>query len=302
MKIEELYRQCFLIRQFELKIENEFEAGNMRGTTHGCIGQEIVPVCVMNKICKEQDYITGTHRCHGQVLAYTGDPYGLACEMMGKRDGFVGGNGGSQHIKVDGYLTNGITGGMVPIGVGLAMAMKKTRDPGIVVSFLGDGGVNEGYVLEAINLSKIYSLPILFICENNLYAMSTFSSNFTAGSIMERIQSFGIKYFPGNTSEYGNLYPLISKGYDLVKQDRIPVFIEVTVNRLCGHSKSDNMEYMTKEEKARNQKNDYLISMRKLLGEEKAVQIEREVNKQIKDTFQMVESCPKQTCINAVSL
>lgn len=298
MKIEDLYKQCYLIRQFELSIEREFEKGTMRGTTHGCIGQEIVPVCLMDKIDKEQDYVTGTHRCHGQVLAYTCDLYKLACEMMGKEDGFVDGNGGSQHIKTGKYITNGITGGMVGIGVGMAMGLKKTNSQGIVVSFLGDGGFNEGYVLEAMNLSQIYSLPILFICENNQYAMSTFSATLTAGNIMKRVQSFGMQYLFGTTTDYQKIYPLISEGYEMVKKQRIPVFIELVTDRLCGHSKSDPMDYMTEEEKSRNRENDYLLSMRKQIGEETAIQIEKQIMIKIEDVFKEVRNCPTQTEIS----
>ena len=120
-----IYRECYRIRCFEKKVEQGFSKGLMRGTTHGCIGQEVIPVIAMREINREIDRAVGTHRCHGQVLAYEPDTYRLACEMMGKRDGFVKGMGGSQHIKTGGYLTNGVTGGMAVIGCGMAMAMQK---------------------------------------------------------------------------------------------------------------------------------------------------------------------------------
>lgn len=140
-KIKQRYKISYMIRQFEKKVEEEFEKGTMRGTTHGCIGQEIIPTIVMEFLDKEIDYVVGTHRCHGQVLAYTHDPYRLICEMMGKADGFIQGMGGSQHIKVGKYVTNGITGGMVTVGCGIALGLKKDNSAGIVVAFMGVGRV-----------------------------------------------------------------------------------------------------------------------------------------------------------------
>ena len=184
---ERMAKQMFLIRAFEEKVEDYFNQGLMRGTTHGSIGQELVPTALMQLLDRESDYIFATHRCHGYYLAYTEDPYTLASEMMGKKDGPVFGAGGSQHIRRDNFYTNGITGGMVPEAVGVALGLQRHKKTGIAVAVMGDGGFNEGYVQEGLNLAAVYQVPVLFVLENNRYAMSTRSSAYTAGSIKERV-------------------------------------------------------------------------------------------------------------------
>lgn len=286
----ERYRLCYMIRKFETVLESAFANGEIRGTTHGCIGQEIVPVMVMEHLHREDDYVTGTHRCHGQVLAYTQNPYALFCEMMGKKDGFVGGIGGSQHIKIDRYLTNGITGGMVVIGTGMAMAMKKTNCPGIVISFLGDGGFNEGYVQESLNLAATFSLPIVFVCENNKYAMSTPTKKYCSGTFQKRVMALDMDYYAAPTSELDALSDAIDKAISTTRTLRHPSFIEVSTARLCGHSKSDKMEYMSAEEREQDRLNDPLAKMKKLLDADDVNQIETQIDQWISDEYQKAKT------------
>ncbi len=290
---KECFKQCYTIRAFEKKIEEEFGKGNMRGTTHGCIGQEVIPVIVMNYINQETDYIVGTHRCHGQVLAYNMDPYRLFCEMMGRRDGFVNGMGGSQHIKNRKFLTNGITGGMVVVGNGIAMSIKKNQKQGIVVSFLGDGGFNEGYVQETFNLASHYELPILFVCENNHYAMSTPTEKFSAGTFKRRIQALDIKYYQAYSGDVEQLDEMIGLGTAFVRNEQKPAFIEVSTARLCGHSKSDKMEYMSSSEKNHNAKKDPLKFISGKLMEDEIEELKCHINETIKDAYVRADKCPE---------
>lgn len=287
----ELYEKCYRIRRFERQVEKEFENGTMRGTTHGCIGQEIIPVLVMDKINKDIDYVVGTHRCHGQVLAYTNNSYKLVCEMMGKKDGYVGGIGGSQHIKTGHFLTNGITGGMAVIGMGIAMGIKKTNSEGVVVSFLGDGGFNEGYVQEALNLASLYKVPILFICENNHYAMSTPTERYSSGTVEQRVSALNIKYLNASTTEIDNLQKLIDEAYNFTLCERQPCFLNVETARLCGHSKSDKMEYMSEEEKEYNILQDPIVQLEKKLTQEERNQIQKKIDKEIIDAFERAKQC-----------
>lgn len=282
--MEHIYKQCYTIRAFEKKVEKEFEKGVMRGTTHACIGQEIIPVLVMNRVNKKTDVITGTHRCHGQVLAYTDNPYALACEMMGKEDGFNCGMGGSQHIKYDRYITNGVTGGMAAVGAGIAFSLKK-KGQGMVVSFLGDGGFSEGYVTETINMAQNYQVPILYVMENNRYAMSTYTKSVTAGSVEERIKAQGIAYDYAVAYEVEELSKKIEAAFQYVREKKMPFFLEVETFRLCGHSKSDNRDYMSDEEKRCDEEKDPLLMIRKSLSEEKAQEIEMEVLERIETVF-----------------
>lgn len=291
MNKEIIYRKCYKIRFFEKKVEEEFSNGKLRGTTHGCIGQEIIPVLAMEYIDKEVDYVVGTHRCHGQVLAYTDDVYRLACEMMGRKDGFVNGMGGSQHIKVDKYLTNGITGGMATVGTGIALGIKKTGEKAMVVSFTGDGGFNEGYVQESFNLASSMNLPILFICENNHYAMSTPTAQYSAPSFGDRIEALGMNYIISDSSDPERLDVDMKNAFSYVRASGKPCFLDVQTARLCGHSKSDSMEYMSEEEKRKNKENDPIIWLEGFIEEENKKSIKEEIIKEVSDAFWKANLC-----------
>jgi len=286
-----LYKICYMIRCFENKVEIEFEKGNMRGTTHGCIGQEIIPATVMEYIDIENDYVVGTHRCHGQVLAYTKNPYRLICEMTGKVDGFVHGMGGSQHIKVGKYMTNGITGGMATIGCGIAMGIKKDDSSGIVVAFIGDGGFNEGYVQESLNLASHFELPILFVCENNHYAMSTPTEKYSAGTFQKRINSLNIKFISLSSCEIKGLNKGIADGFDYVRSEKKPCFLEIKTARLCGHSKSDKREYMTDIEKKRYADEDPLKKLMSEIDEATIKVLNQEIEIQLEEDFKKSQGC-----------
>jgi TPP-dependent pyruvate/acetoin dehydrogenase alpha subunit len=249
MDILKIYRTMLLIRRFEEKIEEYFSKGILRGTTHGSIGQEIIPSTLIELVNKEEDYIFATHRGHGYFLAYAQDPFLLASEMMGKATGPVFGGGGSQHIKYHHFYTNGITGGMTPIAVGAALQLKREQKIGMAICILGDGGFNEGYVQEAFNLASVWSVPILFIMENNKYAMSTRSSDFTAGSMQERIRSYHIAYKAIDTVDIDMFYTALRQGVEQVRTKQEPFFIEIDTFRFCGHSKSDDCGYMNIKEK-----------------------------------------------------
>ncbi len=291
MNYLDIYRQSMRIRLFEKKVESEFSLGHMRGTTHGCVGQEIIPVLTVQEILHSEDYITGTHRCHGQVLAYSNDPYKLACEMMGKKDGFVKGLGGSQHIKVDNYITNGITGGMVTIGTGIAMGLRKCHKKGIVISFLGDGGFNEGYVQESLNISSKFELPILYICENNRYAMSTRTSDYSAGEYSNRVSALKIEYRGADTSEPDKLEQSIKDAFGYVRKCRRPFFLDVRTARLCGHSKSDPMDYMSVEEKEKNISEDPIAWLEDKISDKDINMIKGELKIEIDKAFERAFQC-----------
>lgn len=292
MNYLDTYQMCYLIRAFEKEVEVRFEQGKMRGTTHGCIGQEIIPTLIMANMDRENDYITGTHRCHGQILAYTGDPYRLACEMMGKKDGFNCGMGGSQHIKVEHYITNGVTGGMASVAMGMALSIKKQKKEGIVISFLGDGGLQEGYVVETMNLASLMKVPIVYVIENNHYAMSTPTMQYSAGSFKRRIEALDIRYYYSEATELEALENTIKKAMTYTRNEKKPVAIEINTFRLCGHSKSDNMAYMTDKEKQDNRENDPVKKIKeKIEDKDLASEIEINIKRKIKSAFDKAETC-----------
>jgi TPP-dependent pyruvate/acetoin dehydrogenase alpha subunit len=258
--IKDYYFKCLLIRKTEQLIEKLFSEGKLFGTTHCCIGQEYIPVSILPKL-KESDHVTSTHRSHGHFLALFQKPELLLGELMGKSIGVNKGLCGSQHLQYKNFYTNGITGGMIPVATGLAMAEKLNKSNNIVVAFLGDGAMNEGYVLESLNFASVNSLPILYVLENNHFAMSTRSENVTAGSIIGRIQALNMNiYTIGIEEEIEDINYISSNAINFARQ-RKPTIIIFDTFRFCGHSKSDKCEYIDETEKQKYIKNDYLAKL-----------------------------------------
>src|SRR5512133_1460216 len=168
----ELYRTMLLIRRFEERALAEFSAGRLFGTTHAYIGEEADAAAIFSAASPD-DIVWSNHRCHGHFIAYGGDPYRLAAELMGKATGLVGGRGGSQHIHWRNFYSNGIQGGIVPVATGMALAQKVRGTGKVAIVFLGDGTLGEGAVYETLNISALWRLPILFVVENNHYAQTT---------------------------------------------------------------------------------------------------------------------------------
>lgn len=281
----EVYERLLLIRETELKIENLFSLGLLRGTTHGCIGQETVPVALSEHLDIEQDYLTGGHRSHGYALTFSNSPELLIGEVMGRRCGFENGMGGSQHIHYKNFYTNGITGGMVPVCLGLAFSLKQSINSKIAVAILGDGSMNEGYVMESFNLAGVLSLPILFLLENNGYAMSTSSDYATYGKISDRICGFGLKYSFCESTDYYNVRKNIGEAVNFVRKNRKPAFIEIVTHRFSGHSKSDKREYMSKEREKYWKANDPLIKIANALPPDVENTVNTEINVRIETAF-----------------
>ena len=241
--LDKIYFKSLLIRQTEYKIEELFSLGILRGTTHGCIGQEAVPVALSELLNIEEDYVCGGHRSHGLAIALTLKPEYLLSEIMGKSCGFVKGMGGSQHISYKNFFTNGITGGMVPVTAGLALALKLEKNNAIAAVCFGDGAMNEGYVLEIFNLAVIMQLPMLFVLENNGFAMTTSVDYASASNFKSRVEGFGLKYLGVEASDYSEVFNILENGVSSVRNLHRPVFIEVLTHRFCGHSKSDSRDY-----------------------------------------------------------
>lgn len=242
-----------LIREVEERIDRLFKEGLIGGTTHLGIGQEACAVGVCNAL-NADDMIVSTHRGHGHYLAKGGNAKALLAEIFGKTAGLNKGIGGSQHLAdfSIGFMgSNGITGGGLPIAAGIALAEKLNKTSRVTVGFLGDGAVNQGYFHESMNLAAIQKLPLLFFCENNLYAMST---PFKRTSPVEHIADRAAAYnMPGITVD-GNDCSAVSEAiHEYAAKARAgegPALIEGLTYRQHGHSKSDQCEYRTPEEEA----------------------------------------------------
>ena len=236
---EKLYGQMTLIRKYEERIFELFDAGELFGTTHGYIGQEAVAVGVLNHLGPE-DIVVSNHRCHGHYLVKTDDVDGLIAEQMGRVGGVCGGRGGSQHLCRDGFYSNGVLGSTAPLALGMAMAERQKGTGSIVVLFLGDGAFGEGSVYEAMNMAALWKAPLLMVVENNRYAQTTPIDLNTSGSFSDRAASFGIPSGEIETNDAAILFEHFREIVEEVRTGSGPRLQVVHTYRLNAHSKGDD--------------------------------------------------------------
>jgi TPP-dependent pyruvate/acetoin dehydrogenase alpha subunit len=234
-----LYKTMLIIRRFEERLLAEFNAGKLVGTTHTYIGQEADAAGIFS-ITDPEDVVFSSHRCHGHFLAYGGDPYRLAAELMGKPTGLVGGRGGSQHIQWRNFYSNGIQGGIVPVATGMALAEKVLRTGKIALVFIGDGTLGEGTLYESLNIAALWKLPILFVLENNGYAQTTPVEKGVAGSMAGRFSAFGIPVWECNTSDVLEILSTAQEAVRHVRSEIKPGGLILHTYRFSAHSKGDD--------------------------------------------------------------
>lgn len=277
---EDLYVLMASIRAFELSILDMFDKGILSGTTHTSLGQEASAAGVISSIDKNKDIIFSNHRGHGHFISYCGDIEGLYLEIMGKPGGLCAGRGGSQHIHYKNFYSNGIQGGIVPVSTGMALAEKMKGSQSIVVVFLGDGTLGQGVVYEALNIASLWSLPILFVIENNGYAQTTPSRLQVAGSMRKRPEAFGISVKEINSTDVCEILPAASKAVDLVRSETKPYCLLLHTVRLGPHSKGD--DHRSEEEMRELKKKDPLKIMESKLNNLCISRIKNDVSKLIK--------------------
>ena len=247
----ELHRMMMLIRLFEEALEEMFSRGLLHGTMHLSIGQEATAAGACLALQKD-DLITSTHRGHGHCLAKGAEPYKMFAELLGREDGYCRGRGGSMHIAdlSNGNLgANGIVAGSLTISVGAALSFQMQKKDNIILCFFGDGAVNEGSFHEALNLASLWSLPVLFLCENNQYGMSMATDKAVAGdSIASRGNSYGIESIQIDGNDVEAVYENVSNFKNKILSSGGPNFIEAVTYRYRGHSKSDRNLYRTSDE------------------------------------------------------
>jgi acetoin:2,6-dichlorophenolindophenol oxidoreductase subunit alpha len=247
----ESWRRMLLIRRFEEAVEEVFAEGKIVGTAHFCIGQEASAVGTIAAL-RPDDMVTSNHRGHGHFLAKGADPGRLMAELFGKATGYARGRGGSQHVAdfSIGFLgSHGITAGMIPVATGAALSQKQLDTGRVVVAFFGDGATGQGAFHEAVNIGAAWELPIVYLCENNLYAMSTsIEQSFKVTEIVDRATAYGI---PGVAVDGNDVEAVHQTVHEAVEQARLgggPTLVEARTYRHCGHSKSDQCLYRTDEE------------------------------------------------------
>lgn len=250
-QIHDSLRKMYLIRRFEESAEESYMRGLIHGTMHLSIGQEASAVGICAPLT-DSDYITSTHRGHGHCIGKGADVKRMFAEFFGKEDGYCRGRGGSMHIAdpSKGNLgANGIVGGGLPIAVGAALSIKKRGLDSVAVCFFGDGANNEGAFHEALNMASIWKLPVIFVCENNGYGMSTSTARSTAvPNVADRAPAYNM---PGVVVDGNNFAAVATAAFEAVDRARSgggPTLIESKTYRIRGHSKSDRNRYRTKEE------------------------------------------------------
>jgi TPP-dependent pyruvate/acetoin dehydrogenase alpha subunit len=299
----ELYTIMVRIRQFEERIMPLLKEGKIRGTAHPSVGQEAVAAGVCGAL-EPRDYIVSNHRGHGHCIAKGMRTPEMMAELFGKATGSNKGKGGSMHIAdLDQYIIGctGIVGSGAPIAGGAALAAKTQKTGQAVICFFGDGAINQGVVFESMNMAAIWKLPVIFVCENNLYALSTPAEKMTAlKKLADRAQGFGMPGFqvPGN--ELRTVVKFTREALERARAGHGPTFLECKTYRWYGHSamRPDTRAYRPAEEEVEWRKRDPIALARKELTEAKILtpetvaEIDRSIAAEIDGAVAFAERSP----------
>ena len=246
-----IYNYMLEIRRFEERAAQLYGMGHIGGFCHLYIGQEAVVVGVLMTI-DPNDCVVTTYRDHGHMIARGLDPKKIMAELTGRLDGYSKGKGGSMHMfskKNNFFGGHGIVGAQVPIGTGVAFALKYENKKNICRTYIGDGAMNNGQVFESFNLASLWNLPVLYIIENNMYGMGTSVDKASAGSdLYKRGEAFDI---PGEIVDGMNVFKVREAAFKAAKHVRNlkkPYILEVQTYRYKGHSMSDPATYRSKKE------------------------------------------------------
>lgn len=246
-----MFRTMVRIRRFEERVAREFAEGNIPGSVHLYIGEEAVATGAIAHLNKE-DYIMSTHRGHGHLIAKGGETSRMMAELFAKKTGYCLGKGGSMHIAdIDiGMLgAAGIVGSGIPIATGAALSAKLRGTDQVTIAFFGDGAANIGRFHEGINLASVWSLPVVFICENNLWAVSVPTSVSTnIANIADRAIGYGIPGITVDGMDVMAVYEAVGEAVARARSGKGPTLIEAKTYRFRGHFEGDSGTYRPKEE------------------------------------------------------
>jgi len=299
-RLQDAYRQMLVIRKFEEAIRNLYQAGKIRGSFHPCVGQEATAVGGCWAL-RPDDYMTCTYRGHGQAIAKGLSVRAAMAEMLGKVTGCSKGKGGSMHFtdpSVGLLGANAIVAAGVPHAAGAALASQLQKKDTVALAFFGEGAVNQGVFLESLNLAVIWKLPLILVCENNLYSEMTPSHETT--SVVEthkRASSFGFKSIQIDGNDIETVYDAVEQAATRARDGGGPTYIEAMTYRLWGHMMGDPEVYRTKKEVVKARENEPILRLgRQLLklGCEDAdlSRLAEEAEAIITDALQFAESSP----------
>jgi TPP-dependent pyruvate/acetoin dehydrogenase alpha subunit len=300
-KLIDMYRTMLQIRRFEESVAREFAAGNIPGSVHTYIGEEAVAVGAMANL-RIDDYILSTHRGHGHLIAKGGKTDRMMAELFGKKTGYNLGKGGSMHIAdVDiGMLgAVGIVGSGISLATGAGLSAQIRETGQVALCFFGDGGSNTGRFHEGINLGAIWKIPVIYICENNLWAVST-PASYSLGidDIADRAISYGIPGVVVDGMDVIAVYEAAGEAVERARRGEGPTLIEAKTYRFRGHFEGDIGDYRSKEEIEKWMKRDPIKLFKeklfemKILTEKQAEGINREMLKEMDRAVQFAKESP----------
>ncbi len=308
-KMLEMYRQMLRIRYFESKVSQLFAEGVLPGFVHLYIGQEAVAVGVCSAL-DDDDYITSTHRGHGHIIAKGGKLDRAMAELFGKRTGYNKGKGGSMHMAHTelGILgANGIVGGGIPIatGAGLSAKMRGTKE--VAVAFFGDGASNQGTFHESINLAAAFDLPVVYVCENNLYGVGTRQSKVRkVEDIADRAIGYAIAGVIVDGNDVLEVYKAAVEAINRARRGEGPTLIECKTYRWHTHFEGEPDTYRPPEEVAEWKAKEPIGRFEKYLEDEKIARAEelaairREVEKELEEAVEFAQNSPEPELYEAL--
>ncbi|MEG2575616.1 MAG: thiamine pyrophosphate-dependent dehydrogenase E1 component subunit alpha [Christensenella sp.] len=258
-EMHNIYYKMYLSRTFEERVNELFKAGMIYGTTHLSVGEEATAVGGVNAL-QADDCIMSCHRGHAHCIAKGADVALMMCELFGKKEGYCKGLGGSMHIvdmSAGNFGANGIMGPSIPMATGVALAIKKDKSNKVILDYFGDGTSNSGLFHEALNMAALWKLPIIYMCENNLYGMSTHvSQSVSVSDIAERAKAYGIPGVIVDGTDVLAVTDVVKQAAERARRGDGPTLIEAKTYRYLGHSKSDKRLYRTREEEEKWKKKD----------------------------------------------
>lgn len=299
----EFYRQMLLIRRFEERAGQLYGLGLIGGFCHLYIGQEAVAVGLQSALQVGKDSVITGYRDHGHMLAYGIDPKIIMAELTGRAAGISRGKGGSMHmfsVEHGFYGGHGIVGAQVSLGTGLAFKHKYAGDGGVCVAYFGDGAANQGQVYESFNMAELWKLPIIFVVENNQYAMGTSVNRSSAeDQLYRRGESFRIPGLQVDGMDVLAVRGAAEVAVDWVRGGKGPILLELKTYRYRGHSMSDPAKYRSREEvQAVRDKSDPIEHLKRELSavgvsEDEIKKIDNEIKAQVVEAADFAEQMPE---------
>jgi pyruvate dehydrogenase E1 component alpha subunit len=302
-ELEKFYRDMLLIRRFEEKAGQLYGLGLIGGFCHLYIGQEAVAVGLQSALDGEKDSVITGYRDHGHMLAYGIDPNVIMAELTGRAAGISKGKGGSMHmfsVEHKFYGGHGIVGAQVALGTGLAFAHKYRGDGGVAMAYFGDGAANQGQVYESFNMAELWKLPIIFVIENNQYAMGTSVNRASAeDQLYRRGESFRIPGLQIDGMDVLAVRGAAETALDWVRSGKGPILLELKTYRYRGHSMSDPAKYRSREEvQAVRDQSDPIERLKRAMAEagideDRIKTIDKEIRQVVNESADFAENAPE---------